>query len=43
MRLQELIKEIIRAQVEEGRDIAVPDDYVRLVEQYYKTLSDDLR
>lgn len=42
-RLQELIAEVIRHEVLLGRDERVPDRYRRLVEQYFKALSDDLR
>ncbi len=43
VRLHELIAEVIRQEVLAARDDRVPDRYRRLVERYYKALSDDLR
>ena len=42
-RLQELIEEIVQREMLLHRDDRVPDKYARLVEKYFKTLSDDLR
>ncbi len=41
--LQYLIKEVMRAEATRDSNQTVPDVYLRLVEKYYKTLSDDLR
>jgi len=42
-RLQELIQDVMRDQLPTDSDERVPDEYIRLVERYYRALSDDLR
>ena len=43
LRLQQLIQEAMRDQLPADASRRVPDRYIRLVERYYRALSDDLR